>query len=239
LREFLRKLMGDNTMRRYYGMSLVIAGIVWIGPVAAQADETPGRVMNSERTPSSVLRLSDRSSTPAASSTSTAENPSAAAESPTGSRIGEGTTVDVQSGRPTAESVAEEKKIMGQLRGYQALLEREEKLLAQRMEYAAKLRQAGLEREDTQLLNKAEDYERRSMAAYLNAIKTFEKARFSQGVRQPSNDTGTVTRVPANNTPSSAGNSQARGDSQYRQSQPTRSNYNSRRSNSTRSYGRR
>ncbi len=75
----------------------------------------------------------------------------------------------------------DEQQVMARVRGYQSQLEREEKALSQRMAYAAQLRRQGLEKKDQNLLDQAEQYERRALAAYQGRVKLFEKTNLNPG----------------------------------------------------------
>ena len=74
-----------------------------------------------------------------------------------------------------------EQQMMAKIRSYQAQLEREEKVLSQRMAYAAQLRRQGLEKKDQRLLDQAEQYERKALAAYQGRVKLFEKTNLNPG----------------------------------------------------------
>ena len=78
-------------------------------------------------------------------------------------------------------AVAEEQQMSGRIRGLQMLMEKEEQLLAQRMAYAAKLREKGLAANDQKLLNQAEQFERASLAEYLKKVQQFERASVTSG----------------------------------------------------------
>jgi len=84
-----------------------------------------------------------------------------------------------QSMTPGGEVGGDEQQVMARVRGYQSQLEREEKVLAQRMAYAAQLRRQGLEKKDQSLLDQAEQYERKSLAAYQGRVKLFERANLN------------------------------------------------------------
>ncbi len=75
----------------------------------------------------------------------------------------------------------DEQQVLARVRGYQSQLEREEKSLSQRMAYAARLRQQGLEKKDQSLLDQAEQYERKALAAYQARVKQFERASLNPG----------------------------------------------------------
>jgi hypothetical protein len=77
----------------------------------------------------------------------------------------------------------DEQQVMARVRGYQMQLEREEKALNQRLAYAAQLRQQGLEKKDQNLLDQAEQYERKALATYQGRVKQYEKANLNPGAR--------------------------------------------------------
>lgn len=101
--------------------------------------------------------------------------------------------------RPTARSQADrsivtpevtpevangnEQQVMARVRGYQLVMEREEKVLSQRMAHATKLRQQGLQNKDQKLLDQAEQYERQAIVAYQRRIKQFEKTELNSEAR--------------------------------------------------------
>jgi hypothetical protein len=97
--------------------------------------------------------------------------------------------------RPTARSQAvrsivtpevangNEQQVMARVRGYQLVMEREEKVLSQRMAHATKLRQQGLQNKDQKLLDQAEQYERQAIVAYQRRIKQFEKTELNSEAR--------------------------------------------------------
>jgi hypothetical protein len=76
-----------------------------------------------------------------------------------------------------------EQQVMARVRGYQLVMEREEKMLSQRMAHATKLRQQGLQNKDQKLLDQAEQYERQAIAAYRGRIQQFEKTNLDSEVR--------------------------------------------------------
>jgi len=77
----------------------------------------------------------------------------------------------------------DEQQVMARVRGYQMQLEREEKVLNQRLAYAAQLRQQGLEKKDQNLLDQAEQYERKALTAYQGRVQQYEKANLNPGSR--------------------------------------------------------
>ena len=88
---------------------------------------------------------------------------------------------------------AKEAQIASQLRGIEALMISEQKLLERRLTYAAQLRQKGLKDENPQLLRKAEEVERQSVALYQQRIGKFEKANAKSSSKGAA--TRTQTRV--------------------------------------------
>ncbi|OHB76228.1 MAG: hypothetical protein A2W31_00425 [Planctomycetes bacterium RBG_16_64_10] len=94
------------------------------------------------------------------------------------------------------QTVEDEQQILGWVRSYQLQLQREEKLLAQRMAEAAKLRERGLQQRDQRLLQQAEQYERRALAAYQQRVQQFEQRSFDLGTQQP------AAKSPTNSRPS-------------------------------------
>ena len=74
-------------------------------------------------------------------------------------------------------AAAEEQQMAGRIRGLQVLIEKEEQLLAQRMAYAARIREKGLADNDQKLLDQAERYERAALAEYEKKVQQFEALR--------------------------------------------------------------
>ncbi len=74
-------------------------------------------------------------------------------------------------------ATAEEQQMAGRVRGLQVLMEKEEQLLAQRMAYAARIREKGLADNDQKLLDQAERYERAALAEYEKKVQQFEALR--------------------------------------------------------------
>jgi hypothetical protein len=74
-------------------------------------------------------------------------------------------------------AAAEEQQISGRVRGLQVLMEKEEQLLAQRLTYAARIRDKGLTDNDQKLLDQAERLERAALAEYEKKVQQFETMR--------------------------------------------------------------
>jgi hypothetical protein len=88
------------------------------------------------------------------------------------------------------QAAAEEQQVSSQVRGLQALMQKEEQALAQRLAYAAQMRAQGLTENDQKLLNQAEAIERQALDYYQRRVKQFENTRVTNGssnarVRQP------------------------------------------------------
>ena len=76
-----------------------------------------------------------------------------------------------------ATATAEEQAMAGRIRGLQAAIEKEEQLLAQRLEYASRVRAKGLTDNDQKLLDQAEKYERAALVEYEKKVRHFEAMR--------------------------------------------------------------
>ncbi len=68
-----------------------------------------------------------------------------------------------------------EHQVIQRLRGIEALLANEQKLLERRLAYAAQIRAKGLQDEDDRLLRQAEEIERQAVALYEQRISQLEK----------------------------------------------------------------
>ena len=90
-----------------------------------------------------------------------------------------------------ATATAEEQAMAGRIRGLQAAIEKEEQLLAQRLEYASRVRAKGLTDNDQKLLDQAEKFERAALAEYEKKVRHFEAMR----VANPTSEA--PTRRPA------------------------------------------
>ena len=105
----------------------------------------------------------------------------------------------------------DEKLVMVRVRGYQTQLAREEQILNKRLAEADRLRQRGLQQKDQRLLDQAERYERRSLAAYQQRVQYFEHQRFSSvGVPPGSSRAGRQVQDPSRTRRSSVPRSRAR-----------------------------
>lgn len=69
----------------------------------------------------------------------------------------------------------EEQQMMARVRGLQAMIEREEALLTQRLTQASQIREAGLTKNDQKLLDQAEQIERQALVHYQKRVEQFEK----------------------------------------------------------------
>lgn len=97
-----------------------------------------------------------------------------------------------------ATATAEEQAMAGRIRGLQAAIEKEEKLLAQRLEYASRVRAKGLTDNDPKLLEQAEKYERAALTEYEKKVRQFEAMRVANPNEvQPQLQTQSQTRRPA------------------------------------------
>lgn len=76
-----------------------------------------------------------------------------------------------------ATATAEEQAMANRIRGLQAAIEKEEQLLAQRLEYASRVRAKGLTDNDPKLLDQAEKYERAALTEYEKKVRQFEAMR--------------------------------------------------------------
>ncbi len=100
-----------------------------------------------------------------------------------------------------ATATAEEQAMAGRIRGLQAAIEKEEQLLAQRLEYASRVRAKGLTDNDQKLLDQAEKYERAALVEYEKKIRQFEAMRVAAPsetqVRRPVAAPSTSRSAPA------------------------------------------
>ncbi len=83
-------------------------------------------------------------------------------------------------------AAAQETQMLGRIRNLQTIIAREEQLLAQRLAYAAKLRDKGLATNDEKVLSQAEQFERAALAEYLKKVQQFERASIVDGAAEPS-----------------------------------------------------
>ncbi|MFW6171144.1 MAG: hypothetical protein ACODAD_11685 [Planctomycetota bacterium] len=72
---------------------------------------------------------------------------------------------------------AAEQQFAAKVQKLQTLMKKEEQDLAQRLAYAARLRNQGLEKSDQALLKQAEQFERRALEYYQKRVEQFEKLR--------------------------------------------------------------
>lgn|GEM_PF-4138653 len=124
-----------------------------------------------------------------------------------------------------------EQQVMARVRGYKSQLEREEKMLSQRLAYAGQLRQQGLEKKDPRLLDQAEQYERKALAAYQQRVKRFERTNLNPEANgggpasvnraKPANDSKSIK-----NLPSTTGHRTRRRSSRRRSSKSAKSVWN-------------
>lgn len=95
----------------------------------------------------------------------------------------------------------DEKRVLQRVRGYQLQLEREEKLLSQRLAQAERLRQSGLAKKDQRLLDQAERYERKALAAYQQRVRQFEKFKFNADASRAARSSNGARRGATPRTP--------------------------------------
>jgi hypothetical protein len=180
-------------MRRTYGLIVTVVGaLLLVNPAAAE--ETKGRVVNTQ--PKKEVKPDKTTETPEKTVIKTQGKIEVSAEE------------KKRAAAAQQAAIAEEQQMISRLRGLQALMEKEERLLAQRLAYAAKIREKGLASNDQKLLDQAEDYERRSLAYYQKRVEQFEKASISSGtsqksVKQPSRPTSRPTSQPTRSRSSS------------------------------------
>ena len=161
-------------------MVILVSGSLVI-PGTTIAKELKGRVLNTKTRQSATTRPTARPSVVKQKTTTSERIPVSAVE---------------QRRAAVAQQTAsaEEQRILGRVRGLEALLAKEEKLLAQRLAYAAKLRQAGLKKNDQKMLDQAEQYERQSLAWYEKRIAQFESVNVATGVSKSSSRKPTPAR---------------------------------------------
>lgn len=102
----------------------------------------------------------------------------------------------------TQTASAEEQKVAQRVRYVELQLKREEQLLAQRLDYANRLRTAGLQKNDEKVLQQAETYERRSLAAFEQRVAQLEKM-----LQIPSTGTSSKAGTPTPSQRSQTGTS--------------------------------
>ena len=83
-------------------------------------------------------------------------------------------------------AIAEEQQVQARLRGLQALMEKEERLLAQRLAQAAQIRAKGLASNDQKMLDQAERYERQALDYYQKKVQQFENLNVATGTSEKS-----------------------------------------------------
>jgi hypothetical protein len=119
-----------------------------------------------------------------------------------------------------ATATAEEQAMAGRIRGLQAAIEKEEQLLAQRLEYASRVRAKGLTDNDQKLLDQAEKYERAALVEYEKKIRQFEAMRVANPnevqpqlqsqTRRPATSPSTTRSAPATRSTKKPTNSSRR-----------------------------
>ncbi len=119
-----------------------------------------------------------------------------------------------------ATATAEEQAMAGRIRGLQAAIEKEEQLLAQRLEYASRVRAKGLTDNDQKLLDQAEKYERAALVEYEKKIRQFEAMRVANPnevqpqlqsqTRRPAASPSTTRSAPATRSTKKPTNSSRR-----------------------------
>jgi hypothetical protein len=98
-------------------------------------------------------------------------------------------------------ATAEERQISGRVRGLQATMEKEEQLLAQRMAYAARIREKGLTDNDQKLLDQAERFERAALVEYEKKVRQFETLRVTNSAPEQTRRAPTPARSSKNPSP--------------------------------------
>jgi hypothetical protein len=119
-----------------------------------------------------------------------------------------------------ATATAEEQAMAGRIRGLQAAIEKEEQLLAQRLEYASRVRAKGLTDNDPKLLEQAEKYERAALTEYEKKVRQFEAMRVANPnevqpqlqsqTRRPATSPSTTRSAPATRSTKKPTNSSRR-----------------------------
>ena len=99
---------------------------------------------------------------------------------------------------------------MSQMRGLQALMQKEEQALAQRLAYAGKLRAAGLAKNDQKMLDQAEGLERQALDYYQKRVKQFEAASIKASTSSTKVQQPTRTTKPSTSYRSSRSTSRSR-----------------------------
>jgi hypothetical protein len=191
-------------MRRCFGLFAVLVGVSLIVTTTSSAKDPEGRVVNTkakravkkpvepaqEAQPLEATPTDAKPLEPTPAKTGTEETPPAAEPlTDESAPAAEGEVIrtfeniqvtDEEKLRAAAgkqAAAAEEQQMAARIRGLQVLIEKEEQLLAQRLAYAARIRDKGLADNDPKLLDQAERYERAALAEYEKKVQHFEALR--------------------------------------------------------------
>lgn len=191
-------------MRRFFGLFALLVGVSLIVTTTSSAQDPEGRVVNTkakrsvkkpvepareaqplEATPADAKPLeptpaeTGTEATPPATEQRTDETAPAAEEGVIRTfeniQVTDEEKLRAAAGKQAA--AAEEQQMSARIRGLQVLIEKEEQLLAQRMAYAARIREKGLADNDQKLLDQAERYERAALTEYEKKVQYFEALR--------------------------------------------------------------
>ena len=132
----------------------------------AAANETQGKVAND---------------TPRAAETPSPEAPEALSEATIRTHENIETPLEERQRAAAAAQAAsaEEQQVSSRVRGLQLLMQKEEQALAQRLAYAAQIREQGLTKNDQKMLDQAERIERAALDYYQKRCQQFEQTTIS------------------------------------------------------------
>ena len=199
----MKRSIGTTSLAAVVALLLLLAGV-------AQATHPESRVLSRNSAARQAVapeqQPSNATAEDQASGAEAAQQAQQTAQTDQGAQQQAGPTVTTQETlEPTPEdkqravaaqqvASATEQKLAAQVRGLQALMEKEEQALAQRLAYAAKIRAQGLAKNDQKLLNQAEQFERQALEYYQKRVQQFENLQLapepsSSNARQPSRST--------------------------------------------------
>ena len=181
-------------MRRSLGLITMVIGTSLLVAGNMNADEPQGRVLKSN--PKQEVKKTDES--PEATSVVKVRTQEQIDVSPE----------ERQRAAVAAQAAtAEEQQVAARLRGLQTLMQKEEQLLAQRLAYAAKVREQGLAKNDQKLLDQAELIERQSLDYYQKRCKQFENVTVTTSSSSSKASKPTPASSPRSATPSTRSSS--------------------------------
>ena len=184
----MRRSLGLITM--VIGTSLLVAGNI-------NADEPQGRVVKSN--PKQEVNITDES-----------QEATSVVKVRTHEQIDVSPEERQRAAVAAQAATAEEQQVAARLRSLQTLMQKEEQLLAQRLAYAAKIREQGLTKNDQKLLDQAELIERQSLDYYQKRCKQFENVTVKTSSSSSKANEPTPARSPRSTMPPSRSSSRTR-----------------------------